>query len=577
MTFVQSELAFQPGLFANRSPRASKQRWVDGDLVRFRDGVPTQMGGWRRIVPGGVSIAGAARGIITFRPNNQVGRYAAIGTSAGAFLYDGNDVSTITPAGFEPGRGGTVIGDGFGAGTFGTGVFGVPRTGGGNLLDASVWTFDMFGETLVGCFSSDGIIYAYTVGDDSALAPIVGAPRARAICVSDERHVFAFGAEGVPGRVSWSDRENYSVWQAEPTNRAGSYDLQVTSPFQCGHRVRGSILGWTATEVFAFAPLNNAFVYGQEKIATRAGAAGPQAVVVVTDGTGESAYWIGRDNFYIFKCYVRVLDCELHDYVFGPPETPALNLTQSAKFHARQNAAADEVWFWYCSAGSDEINRAVVFNYRLNVWSKASVARLCWADSGVFSTPIAVDAAGALYAHETGDTADGQPMRSFVLSHPITIGVGQQFAEVDQFWPDMQEDSALCSVSFICRDAPGGEPYVVGPDRQQQHDVDRQSRADHRRRAPVGQPDWPRLLRPEPRLSRRNHPRCRHRLEGWIFTDCHGNACGAGHRPVVRSPDARHARHQDDHTCSACGHCTACRSRATGGHRCVEGKPEPPR
>ncbi|WP_294138346.1 hypothetical protein [Sphingomonas sp.] len=104
-----------------------------------------------------------------------------------------------------------------------------------------------------------------------------------------------------------------------------------------------------------------------------------------------------------------------------------------------------------------------MFNIKLGIWSKASIVRLCWADSGIFYTPIAVDAAGALWAHEVGDTANGAPMPSFVLSHPITIGVGQQFADVDQFWPDMQEGSAACTVSFICRDAPGGASYTVGP------------------------------------------------------------------------------------------------------------------
>lgn len=458
MTFVQTELAFQPGLFANRSRRASKQRWVDGDLVRFRDGVPAQVGGWERIAASGAAIAGAARGVIAFRPNSQAGRYAAIGTSAGAYLFDGEEVADITPAGFVPGQGGSVIGNGWGAGRYGAEAWGTLRTDGGNLIDASNWTFDLFGETLIGCFSSDGILYEYTPSEDARLQPIGGAPRARATCVSDERHVFAFGADGVPGRVSWSDRENRAVWDPEVSNRAGGYDLQVTSPFQCGHRVRGAVLGWTQTEVFQFAPLNNALVYGHEKIATRAGAAGPQAVVVVTDGSGESAYWIGRDNFYVFEGYVRVLDCELHDYVFGD-----INWTQAARFHARQNAAFDEAWFWYCSAGADEIDRAVTFNYRLNVWSKASVVRLAWLDAGVFDAPIAVDAAGRLFRHETGDTADGDTLPSFVVSHPMMVGTGQQFAEVDQFWPDMQSGSAPCRVSFICRDAPGGEPLTVGP------------------------------------------------------------------------------------------------------------------
>jgi hypothetical protein len=459
MTFQQSELAFQAGLFSNRSRRASKQRWVDGDLVRFRDGVPAQIGGWQALVVTGGPIVGAARGIITFRPNNQLGRFAAIGTDAGVYLFDGANLETITPPGFVRGQGGTVVGDGWGSGPFGEDLFGTPRASTGNLIDASNWTFDMYGETLIGCFTTDGIIYSYTFGEDYTLTPIVGAPGARAICVSDERNLFAFGADGVPGRVAWSDRENYSSWEPEATNRAGSYDLQVTSPFQCGHRCRGSILGWTATEVFAFAPLANSLVYDREKISgANAGAAGPQAVVVVTDPAGESAYWIGRSNFYIYEGYVRTLDCELHDYVFKD-----INLVQAARFHARLNSAFDEVWFFYCSAASDEVDRAVVYNYKLATWSKAGVSRLCWADAGVFSTPIAIDAAGTIYQHEVGETANGAPMASFVVSHPVVVGVGQQFAELDQFWPDMEADSAPCTISFICRDAPGGAPYTVGP------------------------------------------------------------------------------------------------------------------
>ena len=310
-------IAFEPGLFANRTRRASKQRWVDGNLVRFRDGVPAQVGGWSTLATTGAAITGLARAIIAWRPNNQSGQFAAIGTDAGAFLYDGDFVEDITPAGFEPGLGSSVIGDGFGSDRFGVGDYGTPRESTGNTIDASVWTFDMFGETLLGCFSSDGVLYEYTVGEDAQLVPIVGAPRARAMCVSDERHVFAVGIDGYPNRVAWSDREDRSQWEPDPTNRAGSYDLQATSPFQCGHRVRGSVIGWTKTEVFAFTPLNNSLVYSRDRIADSAGCVGPNAVCVATTPTGESAFWMGETDFFVFDGYARVLPCELHDYVFN--------------------------------------------------------------------------------------------------------------------------------------------------------------------------------------------------------------------------------------------------------------------
>lgn len=455
--FQQVELAFLPGIFANRSTRGSKQRWVDGNLVRFKDGVPQQVGGWRAPPVDG-ALTGFAREMIAWRLNSQLARNAAIGTHTGIWRFDGSELENISPAGFAAGRPDTVVGAGYGAGPYGAEDYGTGRTVGGSLLDASVWTMDMFGEMLVACFNSDGVIYSYTHGADTDLVALANAPSARAIAVSDERHVFAFGADGDPGLVMWSDREDPTVWTPAADNRAGSYNMQATTPFQCGRRVRGLMLGWTASEVFGFAPLANIYVYAYERLSTEAGAAGPQSVCVVTDGTGESAYWMGVDNFYVFEGYVRKLDCELHDYVFSD-----INTIQRAKFQARSNTLHDEIWFFYCSALSLEIDRAVVYNYAQRIWSKASIARTVWLDSGIFPLPLAIDPENIIHEHETGETAGGDEMGSFVTSHPITVGVGQQFAELDQFWPDMEPASAPCEVSFVCRDYPGGPDVTYGP------------------------------------------------------------------------------------------------------------------
>jgi len=276
--------------------------------------------------------------------------------------------------------------------------------------------------------------------------------------VSDERHLFVLGADGDPSAVKWSDREDYTVYTPSSTNRAGGYDMAATSAFQCGRRVRGYVLAWTATEVFGFYPLNNALVYGRERLSTNAGAAGPQAVAVVTDNTGETAYWIGADNFYQFDGGVRELECELRDYVFKD-----MNRAQRAKFVTRTNSRFSEVWFFYASAASTEIDRAVIYNYAQRLWYKASLARTAWLDVGIFDRPLGVAADLNVFEHEVGDTADGAPIESYVTSHPITIGLGQQFADIDGFWPDLQEGSADCTVTFIMRDYPGGPDQFSGP------------------------------------------------------------------------------------------------------------------
>ncbi len=457
--FAQTPLAFEPGLFANRSRRASRSRWVDGNLVRFRDGVPAQMGGWVASPVVGDTIMGRSRDWIAWRPNDLSGRLSAVGTHLGAYKFDGGSISDITPTGLIAGRADSIIGLGFGGGLYGDDLYGTPRTGSANLLAATVWTFGMFGEILLGCFSADGGIYEYLDGTDSELGPVTNAPMARAICVSDERHVFAFGCDGNPNLVRWSDREDRNVWTPSSTNRAGSYDLQATSPLQCGKRVGGQIVAWTQTEAFGFAPLANSLVYSRDRLASECGVMGPHSACVVTDqGGGGVAYWMGSHSFFLFDGLVRKLPCELHDYVFKD-----VNLTQRVKVQARANTMFDEVWFFYCGASSDEIDRAVVYNYANQTWTKAAISRLCWLDAGIFQKPLAIDEAGTIFEHENGSTADGVMMPSLVRSHPIMVGAGQQFAEISDFWPDMEADSGTCELTLFCRDYPGASDVVVGP------------------------------------------------------------------------------------------------------------------
>jgi hypothetical protein len=426
--FQRTPLAFQPGLFANRSRKASPLRWVDGNFVRFRDGLPQSIGGWQELTPDGDQLTGTPRSMISYRQNNQLSSYGAIGTETGIWQYNGDNLTNLTAVGFTAGD------------------------------SMSSWVFDMFGQDIMACFSGDKKIYYYPFTGATKFELLAGAPTAWAICVSDERHLFAFGADGLPGYVRWSHRENYTVWAPLSTNRAGGYEVQVRSPFQIGRSVRGSVLGWTKHEVYRFSPTFNSKVYDHERIATEGGVVGPHAVAVVTDNQSHAAYWMGPANFYYYDGLVRTLNCELHDYIYRD-----INLEMGAKFYAFHNSQFNEIWFGYCSALSSEVDRIVTFNYGDGTWSKANMARSAWCDSGAFKYPLAFNSSGQMFEHEYGDEADGSKLESFVLSHPITIGNASQFADVDQFWPDFQDGSQMAEVSFLLRNWPGQAPEPVGP------------------------------------------------------------------------------------------------------------------
>lgn len=456
MGFAQTQLTFEPGLFANRSTRASQRRWVDGNLVRFPDGVPQQMGGWVAPPVAGGPVLGRARDMIAWRLNDGTARYAAIGTHSHFYRFDGSKLVDITPAGFTAGRADSFNGAGYGGAAYGAGLYGTKRVS-LTVLDAAVWTTDMFGETLIACYSHDGKIYDFETGD-TQLQLLAGAPTAHAICVSDERHVFAFGCAGDPGLVMWSHREVPTNWTPGSATRAGGYQMQVTSAFQCGKRCRGMVLAWTQTELFGFTPTFNSLVYDRDRLGTSCGAMGPHAVVVVTDSENEVAYWMSPHGFFIFDGRVQLLPCELFDYVYKD-----VNLDQRVKFQARANSLFGEIWFFYCGAGELEPDRAVVYDYRNRTWSKATISRLAWLDAGIFSRPLSIDNAGVIFEHETGDTANGAALPSFAVSHPMLMGVGQQFSDVAAFWPDMEAGSGSCTLTVLARDFPGAAEQVFGP------------------------------------------------------------------------------------------------------------------
>lgn len=450
-------LTFKPGIYSNRSSRASRGRYVDGNLVRFRDDVPGQIGGWLTPPYVGAAIAGVPRGIIAWRPNSQTQRFFSVGTHSNAYQCDGSLVSDITPVPFTAGRVDSIYGSGYGTSTYSLSSYGSARTGGSSVLDASTWTFDTFGETVLGMFSGDGILYEYTAGTDPRFVAVTGAPTGRAMLVSAERHVFILGTNNYPNRVDWSDRENRNDWTPSSINRAGFYELQTASALQCGKRCRGQVIIWSQTDVFALAPLSSSLVYSRQTLATDSGAAGPQAVAVVTTDSGEMAFWVGTSNFYAYDGQVRVIPCDLYDYVFKD-----MNRLQRAKFYAGVNQEFSEVWFFYVSESADEIDRAVIYNYQNATWSKANISRTVWLSKGIFSFPLALTAAGVIYEHEQGDTDAGAAMNSYITSAPLDSG-GMNYLDIGAFWPDMEPGGAQATVTLIGRAFPGAPDETYGP------------------------------------------------------------------------------------------------------------------
>ena len=148
-------------------------------------------------------------------------------------------------------------------------------------------------------------------------------------------------------------------------------------------------------------------------------------------------YWMGDEKFYLYDGRVQTMPCDVRQYVFDD-----FNYSQSAQVFAATVEQFTEIWWFYCSANSNTVDRYVTYNYIEKAWYYGTLARTAWTDASVVSeVPIAATYVNNLVSHETGvdDNATGTitPIQSFVTSSEFDIDDGHNFGFVWRILPDV--------------------------------------------------------------------------------------------------------------------------------------------
>jgi len=426
-----------------------------------------------------VTYSGAASlgGLITANVLNQeyyvtevidTGSYKikarAAGTSISDITYEGQlNPSLVAANGSDTGNGGGsvvgayqintgldigVSGAGWGAGTWGRGTWGSASSDAIVTNTLRLWSHDNFGEDLLMNVRDGGIYYwdetntLSTRGVDiTTLAAANKAPSvAKQVLVSDrDRHVIAFGCdtEANPGvqdplAIRFSNQESLTDWETRSDNTAGELRLGSGSEIVTALETRQQILVFTDTTLYSMQFLGPPFTFGVNSLSENITVAGPNAAIAVDD----NVYWMGRAEFYVYSGAVQRLPCMVRDFVFSD-----INEEQLDKINAALNTEHSEIWWYYPSENSNEVNRYVVYNYLEKVWYYGSFGRTAWIDRGIFDFPFAANADGYIYEHEIGfddgTTNPITPINAFIQSSPIDIGDGEQFMLLRKMIPDV--------------------------------------------------------------------------------------------------------------------------------------------
>ena len=333
---------------------------------------------------------------------------------------------------------------GWGAGPWGSGPWG---TGTVTNSPIRLWNQKNWGEDLVfgprggGMYYWDASTGITTRGVDlSTVSGANGVPTVQnVVFVSDiNRFVFAMGCNEIgssvldPMLIRWSDQESAIDWTPAATNQAGSLRLSDGSEIVTAIQARQEIVVFTDSAVYSLQYLGPPEVWGAQTLGSNISIVGQNALAI---GSGV-VYWMGVDKFYAYDGRVQTLPCDVRRYVFND-----FNQAQSAQVFAGTNEGFNEVWWFYCSAGSNTVDRYVVYNCLEKIWYYGTMGRTAWLDSGLRDYPVAATYLNNIVNHENGvdDNASGTPtaINAYIESAEFDIEDGQNFGFIWRMLPDV--------------------------------------------------------------------------------------------------------------------------------------------
>ena len=212
-----------------------------------------------------------------------------------------------------------------------------------------------------------------------------------------DRHLVFIGTETTLGDsttqddmfVRFSDQENIDgvgAYTATATNTAGSQRLPDGSKLLSVIAGKTALYVWSDTAMYTMKFVGQPFTFGFEQVGTNCGISSQHAPVEI-DGV---AYWMGPNGFFKYTGgRVYSMPCLVEDYVFED-----INVNANQQIHGAVNNLFGEVTWFYCSQGSDEVNRSVSYNYIESsdpdpIWTTSSLARTTWTPEGVYGKPYA--------------------------------------------------------------------------------------------------------------------------------------------------------------------------------------------
>ena len=421
MEWQNLPLEVPPGFFRGGTPLASRGRWYDGNLVRWRDGVMQPVGG-EAAKPG--SVGGNLQAIDAHAWVSRTGTpLLAIGSGSSLRVFS------------DPG---SVSHDGVSAAA-------VPSTAQTGHLNTEHWSLDNWGGDLIGRIPGVGTPFivdfsqANLTADSLAVTDSDGDvfPLVAGLIATPERFVMAFGINAEPNRIAWStqglyDQNGVADWSASLGDSAGGTYVGMKGEVLAGKRARGETLFWTTAELISARFIGLPYYYRFD-ILGECTCISRRAMTV----EGSRAFWMGRNNFWTYSGTVQRMPCDVGDLVFNE-----INRGATSRIWCERRDQFAEVTWHYPSGSSTTCDRYVTYNYALGVWYFGTSPMQAGVDAGVHESPWSVAENGQIHEMESGMVYRNNRI-PFAKTGIVDVAEGRETMLIDTIYPDQSTSGAL--------------------------------------------------------------------------------------------------------------------------------------
>lgn len=397
---------------------------------------------------GGITISGEYAIVDVLDADSYTITHSAAATST----TTGGGASVTATYQLSVGSTGGAVGLGWGAGAYGEGTWGTPRTE-GIPLDIRAWSLVEYGNDLLAS-PTGGTIYLWEEATDLAAEVLSGAPvYCRAMFVTGERFIMALGSGSdltTPMTVRWPDQDDPTDWTPSSLNTANIRVLQSGSRLINGCPLSDGInLVWSDSSLYVFQYTGSDFVYDSRLVGTNCGLVAPLAFTRVSG----VAFWISGDAFFMYASGVQSIpnSDDIADWVFA-----RMDQDQITKTFCIYDQKQGQVRWHYCSLGNTEPDSYVdvsldgQYTWTIGTLDRTGGTAYRFAESSM----LLVDAEGAIYSHGIGVNADGAAMESYLTYGLYAIGDGKQNVDVMGVIPDCERQVGDLTFEIYTKERP---------------------------------------------------------------------------------------------------------------------------